>query len=493
MAQDTWYHIAVTHDGTTVKIYINGVLAASAASAISANTSSELQIGGDVWDNSGSCRGFLGQVSDCRLWNVVRTAQQISGAMNNPPADNEPGLIGLWKLNEGAGTVAHDYTGITGDGTNKYSATYGDGRSVFTLRDDGYFGGGIAIDDVTTNLCSNPFLDNNTNTVTGTSSLYKDTFYVNGKILTGVTLVQGVSADIITIAMGHGLATTAPTFSCYMKSTVANPLKTQIRCIVSGVTYYLQDNDTWTTNSSIEKTNMFNGYTNIGQWQLVTYTFPAFPAGTVTSLVMGGGWYRNTSNMTVSLANIQLEQKTYATSFVNGSRSASNLQYIIPLDPNNFTLNFWAKINKPGTSNSFYINMYPNNTIDGNNRVFFRPSNTTALGGGRVVGGTVSYSGNTTIPDLSTNWHMYTMTSSGTTVNIYLDGKLLISQTNVIALSGASVLLDLVSSVDSGGGNQSVIFDELRIDKIARTDDEILSWFYSNSPFYPKGIYKTAY
>jgi hypothetical protein len=41
-----------------------------------------------------------------------------------------------------------------------------------------------------------------------------------------------------------------------------------------------------------------------------------------------------------------------------------------------------------------------------------------------------------------------------------------------------------------GGGYFGRAFcriDELRIDNVARTQDEILAWYMSNNPFYPMG------
>jgi hypothetical protein len=52
---------------------------------------------------------------------------------------------------------------------------------------------------------------------------------------------------------------------------------------------------------------------------------------------------------------------------------------------------------------------------------------------------------------------------------------------------------------DGGDGGSSAgkacngIIDELRIDNIARTDEEIQSWYIANQPFYPKGIHRLAY
>jgi hypothetical protein len=54
---------------------------------------------------------------------------------------------------------------------------------------------------------------------------------------------------------------------------------------------------------------------------------------------------------------------------------------------------------------------------------------------------------------------------------------------------------NLFVGVDFNGVSNMLngMIDELRVDKIARTDDEIAAWYESNSPFWPRGIYRKSY
>jgi hypothetical protein len=49
-----------------------------------------------------------GTVDEVRVWNVQRTPAEIQSTMDTVAVGNEPGLVSLWHLSDGAGTVAHD-------------------------------------------------------------------------------------------------------------------------------------------------------------------------------------------------------------------------------------------------------------------------------------------------------------------------------------------------------------------------------------------------
>src|SRR4029079_6982062 len=57
-----------------------------------------------------------GQVDDLRLWNVARSASDISGNRNSELTGSETGLAGYWKFNEGTGLTAADATANHNDG-----------------------------------------------------------------------------------------------------------------------------------------------------------------------------------------------------------------------------------------------------------------------------------------------------------------------------------------------------------------------------------------
>src|SRR6185436_16001339 len=73
--------------------------------------------------NSGTAAGFYaGEMDEARVWNVVRSAAQIQGALNQEVTSGS-GLIGRWGFNEASGTSAADATTPAENGTLTQSAT----------------------------------------------------------------------------------------------------------------------------------------------------------------------------------------------------------------------------------------------------------------------------------------------------------------------------------------------------------------------------------
>ncbi len=116
-----WTHVAGTFDGTTQKLYVNGVLV-NEQSGISYAASSWMTAGGVRFFN-GHQGFFGGEIDEVRTWNVVRTAEEIQDMMDRSLIGNEPGLVGYWRFDEGAGQETFDSspsgtTGVLGTNTN---------------------------------------------------------------------------------------------------------------------------------------------------------------------------------------------------------------------------------------------------------------------------------------------------------------------------------------------------------------------------------------
>ena len=94
-----WVHIAFTVNmsATDVKIYIDGKLVDS---TYGNGASTVITQGGDLSLGSFAASELLdGKLAEVRLWNTIRSLQEIRDNMNQQLTGTESGLVGYWKLN----------------------------------------------------------------------------------------------------------------------------------------------------------------------------------------------------------------------------------------------------------------------------------------------------------------------------------------------------------------------------------------------------------
>ncbi len=127
-----WQHYAVTYDGTKVTIYVNGQKAGDkniTSKVVKDGYFKYLTFGG-IGGNNGAWapgdRWWYGcniMVTECRIWSVARTADQISKNILNVVPDTQ-GLEGYWKVSKATyDEVTKEFADLTGKGhpmtTNK--------------------------------------------------------------------------------------------------------------------------------------------------------------------------------------------------------------------------------------------------------------------------------------------------------------------------------------------------------------------------------------
>ena len=109
VTDNQWYHIAFTFDGTTTKLYVDGVEVDSSdfASGLTPHPVPISIIG----------RKFLGKIDEVRIWNIARTQGAIQSTMSSTLVGNEPGLIAYYPMD-----VNQDWE-LIDEGPNSYNAT----------------------------------------------------------------------------------------------------------------------------------------------------------------------------------------------------------------------------------------------------------------------------------------------------------------------------------------------------------------------------------
>lgn len=110
---NTWYHVAGTYDGDSIRCYINGAIAGVTGfkGTIRDSSAYNLSIGKLAYSGGGT-RYWNGKIDEVRMWNRALSATELQTNMSqhiDPSA--QTGLIGYWRFNEGSGSTFSDLSG----------------------------------------------------------------------------------------------------------------------------------------------------------------------------------------------------------------------------------------------------------------------------------------------------------------------------------------------------------------------------------------------
>jgi hypothetical protein len=103
-----WHHVAVSFDGATVKLYVDGVQDVTASKTLN-TTNSTLRFGRRAVGDA-QTEYFTGSIDEVRIWNVARTQSQLQAAKNSEIDASTTGLVAYYKLNEASGSISADAT-----------------------------------------------------------------------------------------------------------------------------------------------------------------------------------------------------------------------------------------------------------------------------------------------------------------------------------------------------------------------------------------------
>lgn len=120
MADGNWHHIAATFDGTTRKIYLDGVLKGSdIPGGHSVPNGANFRIGST---NNGEF--FNGGLDEVRIWDIARTQCEINSYMNCEIPSSAAGLIANYHFNQGVDAANNSFETALEDGSgNANNAT----------------------------------------------------------------------------------------------------------------------------------------------------------------------------------------------------------------------------------------------------------------------------------------------------------------------------------------------------------------------------------
>lgn len=149
-----WHHVTCVGDGASLKIYINGLLAASGGNYVStvygSSTVSGFNIGTATWDSSGNW--FTGQIDEVRLYDRALNDIEVY-ALGGTPVTNLPPVFTADPITRPTSTAGNPYTGtLSGSATDSigetitYSKT--SGPAWLSIAPDGTLSGTPTASDV---------------------------------------------------------------------------------------------------------------------------------------------------------------------------------------------------------------------------------------------------------------------------------------------------------------------------------------------------------
>jgi hypothetical protein len=107
-----WHHVAASYDGTTWRLFLDGVLDGQSAARATPRADSIQHFGiGRLYDSMGAAAGaFDGAIDEVRVWSRARSESEIAGAMFTT-IESETDLVARWSLDDDGGAMATDSAG----------------------------------------------------------------------------------------------------------------------------------------------------------------------------------------------------------------------------------------------------------------------------------------------------------------------------------------------------------------------------------------------
>jgi hypothetical protein len=298
----TWYHVACTYDGTTARLYINGIQEASATVAVgSVSNASNILLGART--ASGANQFFKGDIDEVRIWNRALPDCEVKSTKDceliNPTT--QPGLLAYYKFRQGQVNSNNTaITTLTDVSANGYTGTLSGFASTGTTSNwvatkvsgtcDVYAAPTATITaSQGTNMCAGGSLPLAANTGTGYSYLWqKDGVTINGaNSSTYNVTTAGAYTVIVTNGFGCAPVTSAATTIVIITTPTVEAITGNTNLCIN-TTSQLADvtpNGVWSSsNSSVASVNS-NGLVTGSNQGTATIQYSITPpgCGTITA------------------------------------------------------------------------------------------------------------------------------------------------------------------------------------------------------------------
>ncbi len=150
IADGIWHQVAVVRDGSALTFYIDGVSVGTDATGTNSVRDDDVEIG-QAYLN-GSEMEFNGQIDEVRIWDTARTQAQIQADMFSHLDGTEAGLVGYYRMDEGAGQTVIDYSGNENHGQLGSAAGVDDSDPGWTETDWPYTPAKLSVSPLSINF-----------------------------------------------------------------------------------------------------------------------------------------------------------------------------------------------------------------------------------------------------------------------------------------------------------------------------------------------------
>ncbi|HEX2934066.1 MAG TPA: leucine-rich repeat protein [Bacteroidales bacterium] len=482
ISSHTWTHLAATYDGSTVKLYVNGVLSATTIPGTCTPGSAAMHIGKRSAGISGWYY-FSGTIDEVRVWNTALSATQIADNMYNS-IDNPTSVAGLTRyFTFYQGTAGGSNSGITTLIDASASAQNGTLNNFALTGSTSNWVKGCRVLSLSAATASIGAAENSTTTIDITSNTTWSTFS---------------DQTWLTISPSSGKGNGTLTFTA-----VANPLliprTATITILASGVAIQTitvtQQASTGAATLSLSATTA-----SIGATENSTNTVNVTSNTTWTS-TSDQSWLSVTpasgkvNGMLTFTAKANLVTKTRtATITVSATGATSQTITVMQDAANNNALNFEGTNDyvSCGAYNptTFTIEAWVNpNVVNADQAVVSTLSESTSTGcelhisSGGIPVLTIRNANawadiKSTVPISASNWTHLATTYDGAIVKLYING-LLSASSNAVSYNQGSASM-YIGGRSSGSYNFNGAIDEVRIWNTALTESQINGNMYND-------------
>ncbi len=102
ISDGNWHHVAVSYDGTNIKLYVDGV--ADGSGSVTLNTSGTVLRLGRRNDPAGG-EYFTGMLDEVRVWSLSKSVTEINADKYRSVAYDASGLVVSYRLMRAAGQL----------------------------------------------------------------------------------------------------------------------------------------------------------------------------------------------------------------------------------------------------------------------------------------------------------------------------------------------------------------------------------------------------